>query len=184
MSEWSEDDPGSRMSTAGKEIPSHTGPEYSETNLPNRISPPASELWVQNMQGKLPAESTSDWVDHGIIDVPVVNLPKPEDIAGPQDFDHHITWEDAKNTTAELPKLQSEVQAGKTRDDFHEEDCRRGLDYEHGRERLFDLFYGSDPIVLDKVGDNYTIVSGRHRIFAAKEAKLDTIPARVREKIQ
>lgn len=138
---------------------------------------------IARMQGKV-SDAGREWKDLGIIDVPVANLPKPDGADGPQDFDHHISYPDAIAASRQLPDLQEQVRAGKTGDDFWADDQAAGLDYAHGRQRLYDLYYGSDPVRLDKVGDQYDIVSGRHRIFAAKELGLATIPAHVREKVQ
>jgi hypothetical protein len=99
------------------------------------------------------------------------------------DFDHHIAWEDARSATLKLPEIQQEVNTGKSGDDFMAEDQAAGLDYAHGKRRVYDLYYGSDPVTLNKMGEKYDIVSGRHRVFAAKELGLSTIPARVIEKM-
>jgi len=79
--------------------------------------------------------------------------------------------------------MRPQIDAGYTSDDFADLDKAKGLNYEHGQQRVYDLYYGSDPIAVDKDGDKYDIVSGRHRIFAAKELGLDFIPARVKEKV-
>jgi hypothetical protein len=144
-------------------------------------------IGMQSIKGEYsPSTDTQQlkdvWEDKGVIDVPVANLPDPEGVESPQDFDHHITWEDAQSATKQLPKIQDLVKNGKTGDDFSTEDQAAGLDYAHGKRRVYDLYYGSDPIRLDKDGDHYDIISGRHRIYAAKELGLSTIPARVKEK--
>lgn len=148
----------------------------------NAHDTPNTPTMIRSMQGVDASES--DWVDRGIIDVPVKDLPMPEGVAGPEDFNHHISWEDAKSAAEQLPGIQSEMAAGKTADDFSAEDQKNGLDYAHGKRGVYDLFYGSDPIKLDKVGDNYDIISGRHRVFAAKAAGLESVPARVMEKVK
>ncbi len=108
----------------------------------------------------------------------------PEGVSGPEDFNHHISWEDAKSAADRLPGIQEEIKAGKTADDFSAEDLAAGVDYAHGKRGVYDLYYGSDPVKLDKIGDQYDIVSGRHRVFAAKAAGLESIPARVTEKVR
>lgn len=151
--------------------------ERSEARPSEKLSPGG----IARMQGGM-SDTGSEWKDLGIVDVSVADLPKPDDVAGPQDFDHHISYADAITASRQLPDLQEQVTAGKTGDDFRAEDQAAGLDYSDGRQRLYDLYYGADPVRLDKVGDQYDIVSGRHRIFAAKELGLATIPAHVREK--
>ena len=127
--------------------------------------------------------NNQEWVDRGIVDVPVADIPMPEDVTSPEDFNHHISWENAKSATEQLPQIQEAVKSGKCRDDFWSEDQKNGMDWAHGKERVYDLFYGNDPIKLDKEGDHYDIVSGRHRIYAAKALGLETIPARLHEKL-
>lgn len=152
-----------------------TKSEINSTQEP-QIKPEA----IKSIQGNDAPQG--DWIDHGIVDVPVSELPLPEGVNNQADFDHHISWEDAKSATEQLPQIQQEVKAGKNRDDFWANDQKSGLDYANGTERIYDLYYGSDPITIDKIGDNPTIVSGRHRIFAAKECGLETLPVRLREK--
>jgi hypothetical protein len=127
----------------------------------------------------------SEWKDLGIINVPVANLPDPDGVSSPADFNHHINWEDAKSATQQLPQIQKEVgEEGKTRDDFADQDQASGLDYSQGKTRIYDLYYSkNDPVKVNKIGEEYTIDSGRHRIYAAKALGLETIPARVSEKI-
>jgi hypothetical protein len=140
---------------------------------------------------KSPAESASTadasdalgFNDLGIVDVPVADLPAPEDVNGPEDFNHHISWEDARSAAEQLPQIQKEMAEGKTADDFADEDAAAGLDWKEGKRRVYDLFYcETDPVRLDKVGDSYSILAGRHRIYAAKTVGLETIPAHVVEK--
>lgn len=153
------------------------GPEQNEAPKDS----PNSPAMIQSMQGDA---GESDWVDRGVIDVPVKDLPMPEGVSSPDDFNHHISWEDAKSAAERLPGIQADVKAGKTADDFSAEDQLNGLDYAHGKRGVYDLFYGSDPVRVEKVGDNYDIISGRHRVYAAKAAGLDSIPARVMEKVK
>ncbi len=156
--------------------------DVQETDLPEAqpqektISPTG----IKSLQGQ--EVESRDWIDHGIVDVPVADLPMPEDVNSPDDFNHHISWEDARSATQALPQIQQEVNAGKTADDFSKEDEQNNLDWQHGRRRIYDLYYGSDPVALDKIGDEYQINSGRHRVYAAKVCGLETIPARLMEK--
>ncbi len=116
----------------------------------------------------------------GFVDVPVADLPDPEGVNSPADFDHHISWENAKSAALLLPHMQQEIASGKTGDDFALEDLSAGLDWEHGRKRVYDLFYSpNDPIRLERGSKGYSITSGRHRVYAAKAVGLHTIPAQV-----
>jgi ParB-like chromosome segregation protein Spo0J len=56
------------------------------------------------------------------------------------------------------------------------------VDYEHGLERLYDAFYGSDPIRLTKRLDGrYEVTGGYHRLLVARETGLEKIAASVAE---
>lgn len=127
----------------------------------------------------------NDWKDLGIINVFVNDLPWPENINGPEDFTHNISWDDAKLASLQLPEVQAGVEGGKTGENFQKEDELAGLDWKNGKKSVFDLYYSqNDPVSLDKIGDTYSIINGRHRIFAAKQLGLSTIPARVFEKMR
>lgn len=146
----------------------------------NRPKPP----WAQEPATPAAAENEgARWEDRGIIDVPVADLPQPEGVNGPQDFDHHITYPDAVAASRQMQAMKPQIDGGYKSDDFAALDKKNGLDYANGQQRVYDLFYGSDPVSVTKDGNKYDIDSGRHRIFIAKEAGYDTIPARVREKV-
>jgi len=126
------------------------------------------------------SEAQSEWKVPGFIDVPVSDLPNPEGVNSPADFDHHISWENAKSAALLLPQIQQEIASGKTGDDFALEDLAAGLDWEHGKKRVYDLFYSAnEPVRLEKNGNTYNITSGRHRVYVAKAVGLHTIPAQV-----
>ncbi len=124
------------------------------------------------------------WEDRGIINVPVVDLPRPDGINRPQDFNHHISYPDTVRAMDELQQMRPPIEKGYTGDDFALADRANGVDYVNGQQRVYDLFYGNDAIKLDKDGNHYDIVNGRHRIFVAKEKGYDFIPARVTEKVE
>jgi len=149
-------------------------PPEKSSDIVGPASKEISTIGIEAIKGdqSTPAEGTSEWVDRGIIDVPVQDLPISEDVNGPEDFDHHISWEDAKAATEKLPEIQKGVAEGKTADDFTGND-----------RRVYDLYYGNDPVYVNKDGENYDIISGRHRIYAAKHLGLSTIPAHVKEKV-
>jgi hypothetical protein len=71
------------------------------------------------------------------------------------------------------------VRQGAGGDYFSQLDAERGLDYPHGFRRIYDAFYGNDAIRLERVGDTYQVMNGYHRLFVAKELRLESVPARV-----
>lgn len=99
------------------------------------------------------SEAQSEWKVPGFVDVPVSDIPYPEGVNSPADFDHHISWENAKSAALLLPDIQQELASGKTDEDLAQEDLAVGLDWEHGRKRVYDLFYSTDdPVRLEKMG--------------------------------
>ncbi len=151
-----------------------------DAQSPKDVSPPRlSETGVKAMQG---TSDGGNWMERGIVDVPVADLPASEGVNSPEDFDHHITHDDAVESLKRLQDIKPLVDQGYTGDDFYKLDQANRLDYAHGQQRIYDLYYGDDAIRLTKDGDKYDITHGRHRIFAAKELGLKTIPASVVER--
>lgn len=127
-------------------------------------------------------EGTSEWIDRGIRDVPVDKLPQPEGVSA-DNFDHHIAYEDAVKAAEEYDRMRPLIDQGLTSEDFAAMDRTAGRDWEHGQQRVYDLFHGSNAVHVTKDGDQYDIIDGRHRIFVAKERGSQTMPARVREHV-
>jgi hypothetical protein len=134
------------------------------------LSPP-DQPPVESPVVPLPGETPSDWVDHGIIDVKVADLPWPEGVTSPADFER-ISWEDAQAATLRLPEIQKQLSAGVQPDDLTADD-----------HRVYGLYYGGQPVKLALINGEYDIDGGRHRVYAAKALGLETLPARVKEKL-
>lgn len=122
----------------------------------------------------------NEWVDYGINNVKVQDLKISEGVESKEDFSK-ISWEDAIHATEQLPNLIEEVESRKGMEDFREIDRQNGVDPWFGKEKSFNLYYGGDPVKVEKIGDRYLIDHGRHRIFAAKGLGIEIIPARVKE---
>ncbi len=71
---------------------------------------------------------------------------------------------------------------GANSDYWAKHDRQQGLDYEHGYQRVYEAFYGNDAVRLNKDGDRYDIVNGRHRVWLAKRMDIGALPARVTER--
>ncbi|MFL7838466.1 MAG: hypothetical protein ACK2UR_05655 [Candidatus Promineifilaceae bacterium] len=118
----------------------------------------------------------------GVVDVPVADLPWPDGIHGPQDFTK-ISYAEALHATEQLQQMKPLIDQGYGSEDFKHLDQANGLNPENGLERVYKLYYGDDKITAFKDGDNYFIDHGRHRIFAAKQVGIDTLPVFLVEKI-
>ena len=154
---------------------------------------PLSPRGIKAMQGAPTLDAPSppgdpppagDWVDRGIVDVPVAALPEPEGVEDASDFEK-ATPEELKVGLMRLQEMKPMIESGEgaNTDYWREFDRQRGLVHPHGYLKVYESFYGSDAIRLDKDGDRYDIVWGRHRIFMAKRMGIDTLPARVKEKV-
>jgi len=124
-----------------------------------------------------------EWVDKGIVEVPVADLPDPEGITGEDDF-QKVTEADMAAGLARLQEMQPAIRdgGGKSTDYWNGYDRAHDFDYEHGYQRIYDAFYGDDAIRLNCDAGEYEIVNGRHRIWLAKQNGQDSLPARVIER--
>jgi len=127
----------------------------------------------------------SEWEDRGIQDVPLDQIDLTDShVRGAEDF----TKVSHKDVVEAFRKLEAEVrpavQHGGDADHFRQLDEARGVDYEHGCERVYDAFYGSDAIRLNKTDERYEVVNGYHRLAVAEEVGLDMVPAQVIERRQ
>jgi len=75
--------------------------------------------------------------------------------------------------------MLGKVDSGASREEF------RLLDQQQGRNgsvtllKTYDLFFGSDAIVLSHRNGQYSITNGRHRIWLARQMGITHLPARV-----
>lgn len=146
----------------------------------NRPKPPWFEA-QQNEQS--PVAKDAGWSEWEMTNVPVADLPWPENVHGPEDFNHHITYEDAVQVTQRLEKMKPLIDQGYAADDFSALDQNQGLDYVHGQRRIYDLYFGSQAIRVSKDENGYDIDHGHHRIFVAKEQRIDWLPVKLKEKL-
>lgn len=116
-----------------------------------------------------------------IQELPVAELPDPEGVQGPQDFNHHITYEDAKLHTQQLNEIVVPwVRAGAVGEDFRALDQSLGKDPHNGYYETYRLFYGNEPIAVGRTSEgSLDITGGRHRIYMAKEQGLQKLPVRL-----
>ena len=116
-----------------------------------------------------------------IVNVP--NLPAPEGISGSADFSK-VSESDMRAGLQRLQEMRPVIERGdgSNSDYWADQDRQRGLGYTDGYQHIFDAFYGQDAIYVEKDGDHYDIINGRHRIWLAKQMGIDNLPMRVRER--
>lgn len=71
------------------------------------------------------------------------------------------------------------VQQGADGDHFRQLDETALRPYEHGLQRVYDLFFGQDSIVAERDGPHYRLTGGRHRVWLAAQLGLPVLPARI-----
>lgn len=158
------------------------------TDLPQETndSRPAQRMsseGIRAMQGPEPPEK-AEWIDRGIQDVPLNRI----DLRGEHLYDAQDPRGDSYAQIADgVHKLQDTVRpavgAGQQRDYFQGLDREQGLDpATNGYTKVYDSFYGSDPVTVAKDGNHYEVDKGRHRLYVAQAEGLDSLPARVKER--
>ena len=65
-------------------------------------------------------------------------------------------------------------------DAFASRDAAAGVAYEHGLQRVYEAFFGDDPIYLSRGRDAelFSVTSGRHRIKTAMDAGWTAVPVK------
>lgn len=147
----------------------------------------AMEQRLRSAEAAKPAAPPGDnpnrrQIDHGVIDVPVRDLPRPEGVHGPADF-HKYPEDEMVRELHDLENMKHTIHSGEGRssDYWRAVDQQVGRDYQHGYQRVYEAFYGDDAVRLEKIGDKYNVINGEHRIYLAKQIGYQTLPAHVIE---
>jgi hypothetical protein len=103
-------------------------------------------------------------------------------VTGPASFEK-LSWVDAQWSTDALASVVAPaVSQGKGRDYFVQRDGREGRSGLRSYAGVYDSYFGSDrAIKLTRgSGGRLSVINGYHRIWAAEQAGMTSIPARVR----
>ncbi|MEM4282825.1 MAG: hypothetical protein QXN89_04105 [Candidatus Woesearchaeota archaeon] len=111
-----------------------------------------------------------------------------EDVLSKDEF-QKVNWEEMLEGMRKLPEVL-EVLKGRMNQSFVDNsiylmqlDQQAGRKYATGLQRIYESFFGSEPIRLEPCVDskgNFTkwrIINGRHRVQVAKELKWTAVPA-------
>jgi hypothetical protein len=173
------------MEYSHSELDEDETPEVDERIEPSKAPPgwrPSAET-VAAIASESDAPSDSEWVDRGIQDVPLDTIDISDSpVEGEEDF-RKVSHDDMVEGFSKLEKVvRPAVEQGADGDTFYQMDQVQGLDYEHGYQRIYDSFYGTDAIRLNRDGERTTVVNGYHRLQVARELGIKTVPARVIER--
>ena len=160
-------------------------PGYENFEAPERSEQMLAEQRRQTLESRITAASDTNrqWVDRGVIDVPVCDLPQPDGINSADDF-QKVSAEEMAEGLRKLQTMKPYIDEGRgnSTDYWREVDQSYNVAYADGYQKVYDAFYGDDAVRLNKDSDQYNIVNGRHRIALAREMGISSIPARVIER--
>lgn len=171
-----------------KEMPKNYQPDLETINAISNSEHGRVEIKEQNLKAETkPLEDLTDkdFEDIGMQDVPLDQIDlSGSRVRGPEDF-RNASYEQVCERIDKLENvIKPTVEQGADLDYF------RSLDHNHGpyvKEggyvEAYNSFYGSKPIDLyqESEGGAYKVGNdGFHRLFAAKEMGLKSVPARVK----
>ncbi len=115
-----------------------------------------------------------------IQDVAIADLPEPDGISGPDDFTKY-SLDTLQSGIEKLQEMKPAIDsgAGNSSDYWYNYDQAHGLDVPNGYKIVYDSYYGSDHIHVEKSNGNYNIINGRHRIWLAKQMGVESLPMQV-----
>ncbi|MBM3239285.1 hypothetical protein FJZ31_23580 [Candidatus Poribacteria bacterium] len=133
----------------------------------------STQTGIANLSGK----TSGQWVERGVVEIDVANLPMPEDISKDLDF-QKVPMDEMKAGLKMLQEMLPIIESGvgASKEYWAKRDNELGLDYPNGYLRIYEAFYGHDAIRVEKSGNNYDIVNGRHRIWLAKQMGIGKLP--------
>lgn len=127
---------------------------------------------------------SSVWRDRGISAVPLSAIDLTDCPKDATDF-RKVPYETMREGVRKLlDEVWPAVKRGAGHDYFAGLDRDSNTDYEHGLLRVYEAFFGMEPIRLEKNGERYVVVNGRHRLAVARDLGVMSLPASVTEKDQ
>ncbi len=132
---------------------------------------------LSNITTKEPSDDSGQWVETRMNNFDISNLQLPEHIQGEKDF-QKVKLDEMQDGLKKLQEMKPVIEQGigNRKDYWADIDKKKGLDYPNGYQRVYEAFYGLEPIRIIKDGDKYDITNGRHRIWAAKQLGIKTLP--------
>jgi hypothetical protein len=132
---------------------------------------------LANVTTKELSDTSGQWVETRLHNFDLSILLSPEYIQGAGDF-QKVKLDEMQDGLKKLQEMKPVIEqgVGNSKDYWSDIDKKKGLDYPNGYQRVYEAFYGAEPIRIIKDGDKYDITNGRHRIWAAKQLGIKTLP--------
>ncbi len=160
-------------------------------NYKNVVAESASEFsdisstatYVPSAPAVVTSSNTGHWVEMGIVNFNLNGIQNVEGISSGADF-KKVSKDEMEAGLNKYTEMKGLIDSGEgdNRDYWTAVDKKLGLTYAEGYQRIYEAFYGSEPIRVTKDGESYTIENGRHRIWLAKQMGITSLPASVVEK--
>ncbi len=100
-------------------------------------------------------------------------------VKGPEDF-KKVSYQDMVEGFRKLTSLvRPAVEAGMTRDEFRDLDAKQRLSMVDGYLRIYDAFYGREPIRVVWDGHRWAADNGHHRLYVAMKLGIRDVPAEI-----
>lgn len=130
--------------------------------------------------GGRPSPSALPGFPSDIVMVPLGMIRDSDPVVGPQDFSGDYSSSKLEWSHEAFSKVVAPgVGRGLTIEDFRARDAAEGRVGTASYANTYDGFFGSDAIVLGRVGDSFDVANGRHRIWVARQMGLAAVPARL-----
>ena len=150
--------------------------------------PAPSFQTVAQGTGPSGAESTTPksgdpaWRERGVCEVSLGAIDLTDCSKDALDF-RKVSYERMRDGIQKLTaEVWPAVKRGAGREYFERLDREAAIGYEHGLVRVYDAFFGMEPIRLERQGEHYVVVNGRHRLAVARDLGVTSLPASVTEK--
>jgi len=157
--------------------------EYRVQRLHELNQPSLEATASGSLGGYTSASFSKKWIDNKIQVIDVAKLPEPDGITGPDDF-KKISETKMRRGIEQWIEMKPVIESGEgaSSDYWANIDNEKGLSFVDGYQQVYEAFYGQDCIRIDKVGDTYDIINGRHRIWLAKRMGITELPMQIVEK--
>lgn len=146
--------------------------------LPGLSAGPAGSSVQTNGRRGSAGASPPRFAEKGMVSIGVDDIPDEEiGLLTKEDFRKYSYDEMLEGARCFDRDVRPAVETGSGRDYFQAKDRETGSDYEHGLERLYDAYFGSEPIRVTRLSSGrLEVTNGRHRLFVAKQAGVRTVP--------